>query len=128
MISHPQEEATCTNCEESVEEDIVSEYFKMKAEVIEALGKDEIPPGAATEYLSQMIDLFPPYDLTFISVCQLALTDCLVQNKLKQGLEIAHTLFEVCRRLARGTHAQVGLVLRMMKIQAELGLKKEIDI
>merc|ERR1719347_374179 len=74
-----------------------------------------------------MTGLFHPYNLTYISTCQMALTDCILQNRLRQGLEFAQILLSVSRRLAKGSAAQVELVIRMMRLQAELGLKEELD-
>ena len=93
----------------------------------ELLGNDEIHVGTGIECLNRMQGLFHPYDLTFMAAGQTALTDYIIENKLEEGLGIGYVMLEVCGRMARGSVAQVELVLRMMRLQAELGLKKDME-
>ena len=127
MVGHPHEDAACSYCDKVVEEQTVAKYFKVKQKVEEVLAKDEIPTGTAIHCLNLMTGLFNPYDLTYISTCQMAITDCILQNRLKEGLEFAQIMFEVSRRLVRRSPAQVELVLRMMRLQAELRLKEDLE-
>ena len=126
-VEKNQEEAQCSFCKEFVEEGTLKEYFDIKQAVEKVLDMDEIPADAAPQCMELMTGLFHPYNLTYISTCQVALTDCILQNRLRQGLEFAQILLSVSRRLAKGSPAQVELVIRMMRLLAELGMKEELD-
>ena len=127
LVGHPHEEAVCSFCDTAVEVQILAKYFKVRNEVEEVLAKKEMTDEALTKCMNLITGLLHPYDLAFISVCQVALTDCIVQNKLKEGLEFGNLLLEVSRRLAKGSPSHIELVLRLMRLQAELGLKKDLE-
>ena len=73
------------------------------------------------------------------------MTDCLLQNRLVQALEFSDILLGkenlslkfkdtlmLCssgnlRKFAKGSEAHIELILRKMKIYAELGRKSELD-
>ena len=93
----------------------------------ERLSNEKIQKGIASQCMIMMSGLFHAYDLTYITACQVALTDCVIENKAMKGLNIAQIMFEVSRRMARGSSAQVELALRMMRLQAELGLHQNLD-
>ena len=126
-VGHKYEEAICSFCDEVVEEQVIIYYYKVKEEVEELLANDEIHVGTGIECLNRMQGLFHPYDLTFMAAGQIALTDYIIDNKLEEALGIGYVMLEVCGRMARGSVAQVDLVLRMMRLQAELGLKKDME-
>ena len=127
MVGHQYEEAVCSYCDEVVEEQIVAKYFKVKGEVKVLLSNEKIKKGIAYQCMNMMSGLFHAYDLTYIAACEVALTDCVIENKAMKGLNIAQIMFEVSRRMARGSSAQVELALRMMRLQAELGLHQNLD-
>ena len=58
---------------------------------------------------------------------RVALTDIVNENKPMVGLNIAQIMFEVSRRMARGSSAWVELALRLMRLLAELGLQENLD-
>jgi len=119
--------STCTSCNEDVEEDTLKEYFEIKDAVESVLKMEQIPEDAAPQCMELMTGLFHPYDLTYIATCQMAITDCILQNRLTEALEFAQIILGVSRKMARGSSAQVELVIRMMRLLAELGSKKELD-
>ena len=92
------------------------------------LHMEQIPADAALQCMELMTGLFYPYDLTYIATCSMAMTDCLLQNRLCQALEFADILHGIVKKFAKSSPAHVELVQRIMKIQAELGNKSELDI
>ena len=105
----------------------IREYFEIKTAVEKVLSLEEIPADAAPECLELMTGLFHPYDLTYIRTCSLAITDSIMQNRLHQALEFGNIVLSVVRRLAPGSSAQLELMMRLMRIQAELGKLEDLD-
>ena len=116
----------CSYCDQVVDRVVCEEYFTTRAWVRELLGQVDIPAGTGLECLERMKGLFHPYDLTYMAASEVALTDCIRDSRLQEGLDIAHTMLDVCSRLARGSPAQVELVMRMMRLQAELGMSENM--
>ena len=120
--------AICTFCNKEVDQRIVKEYFEIKEAVEKVIVMEQIPADAATQCMELMTGLFYPYDLTYVTICGLAMTDCLLQNKLTEALEFGEILLVVLKKFAKGTPAHIELLLRIMRIQAERGKKNEIDL
>ena len=120
--------ATCTFCNREVDQITIREYFEVKEAVKKVIVLEQIPSDAASQCMELMTGLFHPYDVTYLTICGLALTDCILQNKLTEALEFGEILMNVLRKFAKGSPAHVELLLRIMKIQAELRQKNEIDL
>ena len=126
-VSQVEVVAVCKACKESADCSTIREYFNIKTAVEKVLSMDQIPADAAPECLELMTGLFHPYDLTYIRACSLAITDSIMQNRLHQAVEFGNIVLPVVRRFALGSPAQLELVMRLMRIEAELGRLGELD-
>ena len=126
-VSQTEAVAACKACQERPDCATIREYFEIKTAVEKVLSLEEIPADAAPECLELMTGLFHPYDLTYIRTCSLAITDSIRQNRLHQALEFGNIVLAVVRRFAPGSSAQLELMMRLMRIQAELGRREELD-
>ena len=127
-ICKDEDPLICSFCKGIVDTVTVKEYFEVKEAVQKVLHMEQIPADAAPQCMELMTGLFYPYDLTYIATCSMAMTDCLLQNRLCQALEFAEILHGIVKKFAKSSPAHVELVQRIMKIQAELGNKSELDI
>lgn len=88
---------------------------------------EQIPADAAPQCMELMTGLFHRYDLTYIEMCTRALTDCLLQNSLKQALDYSDILYGVVQKFAKGSPAHLELVERIMTIHAVMGNQHKLD-
>ena len=126
-IKKENEAANCSYCDNVTEKSTLEEYFEVKRAVEKVIDMEQIPADAAPQCMELMTGLFHPYDLTYIEICSLALTDCLLQNSLKQALEYSDILLSVIKKFAKGSPAHIELIERIMTIHAEMGEQKEFD-
>jgi len=126
-VEQDQMETKCSYCNEIVGTETLEEYNEIKRAVDTVLAMEQIPCDAAPQCVELMTGLFHPYNLTYLACCQVAVTDCILQNRLQEALEFADILLGVTRRLAKGSTAQVDLIIRMMRLQAEIGSKESLD-
>ena len=126
-IEKETEPAICSFCDNNADQSTIEEYFEVKRAVEKLTQMEQIPADAAPQCMELMTGLFHPYDLTYIKICSMALTDCLLQNNLKQALEFSDILLGVVKKFAKGSPAHVELMERIMTIHAVMGDKQKLD-
>jgi len=117
--------AVCSYCQEDVDKNVIDEYQEILVAVDKMLAVETIPCDAPMECLELMTGVVYPYCLSYIRVLELAIDDCLLQNKLQAALGYAGDLLSIGCRHAGQSAACVQLRARIARITEFLNDKKQ---